>query len=251
MLRPEGVALKEISADVRAGEVLGVAGIAGNGQSEFFAALSGEVLCGSDVAVRIDAAAVGREDITARRRRDAAFVPEERNGHAAAPDFSLSDNVILSRHATGGLTRGGVLLGGAAKDLAQKIIAAFDVRKAGPDPLARTLSGGNLQKFVVGREIMRDPKLLVINQPTWGVDAGAAGFIRQAIVDLAANGAAVVVISQDLDELLELADRLVVLNEGRASRVLGTGEVKIEEIGLLMGGVHGDAQAGGGHAAQA
>ena len=238
-----GVALKEISADVRAGEVLGVAGIAGNGQSEFFAALSGEVLCGSDAAVRIDAAAVGREDITARRRRDAAFVPEERNGHAAAPDFSLSDNVILSRHATGGLTRGGFLLGGAAKDLAQKIIAAFDVRKAGPDPLARTLSGGNLQKFVVGREIMRDPKLLVINQPTWGVDAAAAASIRQSIVDLAAKGAAVLVISQDLDELFEISDRLCVLNGGRLSPAVAAGATNREEIGLLMGGMGVGADA--------
>ena len=238
-----GVALHDVSLEVRAGEVLGVAGIAGNGQSEFFAALSGEQACAEAGAIVFDAAPVGREDITARRRRNAAFVPEERNGHAAAPDFSLADNVVLSRHATGGLTRGGFLLGGAAKDMAKAVIAAFDVRSSGPDAAARTLSGGNLQKFVVGREMTRDPGVLVINQPTWGVDAAAAASIRQAILDLAAKGAAVLVISQDLDELFEISDRIAVLNHGRLSAPTPAHLTNREEIGLLMGGVAGVAHA--------
>jgi ABC-type uncharacterized transport system ATPase subunit len=117
-------------------------------------------------------------------------------------------------------------------------VRSFDVRKGGPDPEAGSLSGGNLQKFVVGREILAKPKVLVVNQPTWGVDAGAAALIRQALVDLAAEGSAVVVISQDLDEILEIADRIAVISRGRLSRAYGRGEVTLERIGLLMGGSH-------------
>ena len=155
------------------GEILGIAGVAGNGQDEFFAALSGETLAEAPGQVLIDGEPAGRLGITARRLRNAAFVPEERNGHAAVPNLALSDNTLLSRHATGGLDRGGFVLLKAAKSLAQVIIKAFDVRVGGPDPAARTLSGGNLQKFLVGREILREPAVLVINQPTWGVDAAA------------------------------------------------------------------------------
>ena len=233
-----GVALQQLSVAVQAGEILGIAGIAGNGQSELFAALSGETLVQPPEAIALDGAPVGGLGITARRQRQAAFVPEERNGHAAAPDFTLSDNALLSRHATGGLTRAGFLRPAAAKALAARIIAAFDVRKSGPDPLARTLSGGNLQKFVVGREILRDPGILVINQPSWGVDALAASTIRQALVDLAQKGAAVVVISQDLDELFEICDRLAVINAGRLSAPVAARKTSRVEIGLLMGGAH-------------
>ena len=246
-----GTALKDITFEVRQGEILGVAGVAGNGQSELLLALSGERLTPEASMITLDGAAIGQSGPAERRARGLASAPEERNGHAAVPDFSLADNIFLTARNKPGMCASGFLNPAAAQAYARDIIATFAVKATGPAALARSLSGGNLQKFIMGREIMLGPQVFVVSQPTWGVDAGAAGFIRQAIVDLAANGAAVVVISQDLDELLELADRLVVLNEGRASRVLGAGEVKIEEIGLLMGGVHGDAQAGGGHAAQA
>ena len=231
-----GVSLRNINFAVRGGELLGIAGIAGNGQAELFEALSGEVLAPAAGMILLDAAPVGHLDITARRQRTAAFVPEERNGHAAAPDLSLSGNALLSRHATGGLTRAGFVLPAAARRLANKIIETFDVRKSGDDPLARTLSGGNLQKFICGREILRDPGVLVVNQPTWGVDALAASAIRQALVDLAKRGAAVLVISQDLDELFEISDRIAVLNAGQLSSARAAQEVTREEIGLLMGG---------------
>ena len=123
-----------------------------------------------------------------------------------------------------------------ARALAQNVIKTFDVRKAGPDPAARTLSGGNLQKFVVGREILSEPGVLVINQPTWGVDAAAAATIRQALLDLAARGAAVLLISQDLDELFEICDRIAVMREGRLSAALETGGLTREDVGLLMAG---------------
>ena len=145
----------------------------------------GEALAADPRSILIDGKASGALGITQRRKLNASFVPEERNGHGAAPDFSLSENVILSRHATGGLAKSGFISGGMARTVAQKIIEIFDVRKAGPDPLARTLSGGNLQKFLVGREVLRDPGIVIINQPTWGVDAAAAATIRQAVLDLA------------------------------------------------------------------
>jgi simple sugar transport system ATP-binding protein len=143
------------------------------------------------------------------------------------------------------VSRTGFISTGAARRLARSIVQAFDVRMPEPDPQARKLSGGNLQKFVIGREIIRRPKLLVVDQPTWGVDAGAARLIRQAIVDLARSGSAVVVISQDLDELFEVADRLTVIHDGRVSPTRPTAEWTREAIGLEMlgmargqGGVH-------------
>ncbi|MDF2114050.1 ABC transporter ATP-binding protein [Roseiarcaceae bacterium H3SJ34-1] len=242
-----GVDLEHISLAVRAGEVFGIAGVAGNGQSELFAVLSGERIGTRAEAIRIDGAETGGDDITRRRLLGAAFVPEERNGHAAAPDFSLTENVVLSRHATAGVAQHGLVSFDRAKALAQSIISVFDVRKAGPDPAARTLSGGNLQKFVVGREILSEPKILVVNQPTWGVDAAACAAIRQALVDLAARGAAVLLISQDLDELFEICDRIAVIHDGRLSEALDARGATREEIGLLMTGTGHQTAAAHAH----
>jgi simple sugar transport system ATP-binding protein len=236
--QPEhGIALHDISLQVRAGEILGIAGIAGNGQAELFAALSGETLSATPDSIRLDDVPVGQMDITQRRRLSAAFVPEERNGHAAAPEFLLSENAILSGHADGQLTRWMLLDFAGARQLARKVMARFDVRSAATDPLAGSLSGGNLQKFVLGREILRKPKVLIIMQPTWGVDASAAMAIRQALIDLASSGASLVLISQDLDELLDLADRIAVLHAGRLSPATARDELTRDDIGLLMMGL--------------
>jgi simple sugar transport system ATP-binding protein len=231
-----GVALRKVTLDVRAGEILGIAGVAGNGQDELFAALSGERLAPHRGAVTLDRAAVGREGINARRRRGAAFVPEERLGHATAPAFRLSENALVSGHAAQGFAPGGLIRRGRVGAFVEQVVSAFDVRKSGRDPAARALSGGNLQKFVVGREILRRPGVLVVAQPTWGVDAGAARLIRQALLDLARQGSAVLVISQDLDELLEIADRIAVIFRGRLSAPQPVGGLTREAIGLLMGG---------------
>ena len=163
-------------------------------------------------------------------------MPEERLGHSAAPDLTLADNVVLTGWATQKLLRGPFVAMDRARAAAARIIEAFDVRARGVEAEARTLSGGNLQKFVVGREILREPGVLVVNQPTWGVDARAAGAIRQALLDLAARGAAVLAISQDLDELFEIADRIAVIHKGELSAPLETSRATREEIGLLMGG---------------
>jgi general nucleoside transport system ATP-binding protein len=241
-----GKALRGIELSIRAGEIVGIAGIAGNGQSELFAALSGERLAAAAADVVIAGRAVGRSDIDIRRRLGAAFVPEERLGHAAAPNQRLSENSLLSQHGTGKLVRSGFIVVNAARRLAEAIVKSFDVRVPEPDPVARKLSGGNLQKFVAGREMIRKPLLLVVNQPTWGVDAGAARLVRQALVDLAAAGSAILVISQDLDELFEIADRMTVIHDGRLGPLRPTADWTRDEIGLEMMGL---SSAGAVHAA--
>jgi simple sugar transport system ATP-binding protein len=238
---PHGTTLKDVSLDLRQGEILGIAGVAGNGQEELFSVLSGEQLAPRGEQITLDGVAVGREDINARRRRGAAFVPEERLGHAAAPRLKLSENALVAGHAANGFVRGGFLDRGRMLGWVDSVTRAFDVRKGPRDPEARALSGGNLQKFVVGREILRRPKLIVVSQPTWGVDAGAASLIRQALVDLAKEGASVLVISQDLDELLEIADRIAVIFHGRLSPARPVAGLTREAIGLLMGGAGFDA----------
>ena len=239
------VALEKVSLEVRAGEVLAIAGVAGNGQSELFDAISGERRADRPGAVVIDGELAGTLGIAGRRALGAAFVPEERLGHGAVPAFSLSENVILTREAvcSDALRRfAGFLDFGRAGATAARVSQAFDVRKGRPDPEARSLSGGNLQKFVVGRELDRKPTLLVVNQPTWGVDAGAAALIRQALVDLAADGAGVLVISQDLDEIFEVADRIAVISRGHLSPSYDAHVLTLEKIGLLMGGAHGGSE---------
>ncbi len=238
-----GTALSGISFSVRQGEILGIAGVAGNGQNELLLALSGEIPTSDPNAVRIGNASLAAVAIGARRRAGLSAVPEERNGHGAVPDFSLTDNAILTARDRMGLATAGILSTGRARDYAAAVIKGFAVKATGPEALAESLSGGNLQKYIMGREIMQTPEVLVVSQPTWGVDAGAAAAIHQALVDLAARGSAIVVISQDLDELLALSDGLAVINQGRLSPVMRVGEVAIDEIGLLMGGVHGDPKA--------
>ncbi|KQX40218.1 ABC transporter [Devosia sp. Root436] len=232
------VPVDDVSFTVRTGEIFGVAGVAGNGQNALLDALSGEIRSDKD-AISIDGQGLGMLDTTGRRKRGLCAVPEERNGHAAVGDFSLSDNSVLTARDRLGMVVMGLINSGAAKTYTGKVIADFAVKALGPASTAGSLSGGNLQKYIMGREILQKPSVLVVSQPTWGVDAGAAAAIHQALVDLAAAGSAIVVISQDLDELRALCDTLAVINMGRLSPARPTKEVSVEEIGLLMGGVHG------------
>jgi general nucleoside transport system ATP-binding protein len=233
---PHGVRLDTVSLEVRGGEIVGIAGVSGNGQDELFAALSGERASPFPDNIIIDGRAVAALSITERRRLGAAFVPEERLGHGTAPRMKLSDNALLTGHASGNMVRRGFIDHGATLAVVDNTTKTFDVRKAKRDPEAVSLSGGNLQKFVVGREILREPGVLVVAQPTWGVDAGAAATIRQALIDLAGRGAAVLVISQDLDELEEIADRIAVIFHGRLSEAIDAATATRESLGLLMGG---------------
>ncbi|MGI9436839.1 MAG: ABC transporter ATP-binding protein [Geminicoccaceae bacterium] len=236
---PFGVDLDQVTMDVRAGEILGIAGVAGNGQIELLEALSGEVLVTPESAIAIDGVAVGKKGPQARRALGLAFVPEERLGHGAVPAMSLADNALLSAFGRMKLLAGaGVIKEQATRTFAESVIERFDVRTPGVDAEAGSLSGGNLQKFIIGREIEQQPTMLIAAQPTWGVDAGAASVIHQALFDLADSGTAVLVISQDLDELFAISDRLAVLNLGRLSKSYPTREASAEQIGLLMGGLH-------------
>nr|WP_174818767.1 MULTISPECIES: ABC transporter ATP-binding protein [Ruegeria] len=233
-----GTALKNVHMTVRKGEVLGVGGVAGNGQDELLGVLSGEIQTTAD-AIKFNGQPIGKLGPTARRKLGVLTAPEERLGHAAAPDMSLTENALLTGSVREGLESNGFLKWSETKSFAEKIISAFDVRTPGPENAARSLSGGNLQKFVIGREVLQNPDVLVVNQPTWGVDAAAAASIRQSILDLAAKGTAVICISQDLDELMEISDSFAALNEGRLSAPRPTTGLTVDEIGLMMGGAHG------------
>jgi len=232
-----GTGLSGIGFELSAGEILGIAGVAGNGQGELQQALSGERPVGRADAILLDGQPAGDRDAAWRRHRGLCCVPEERNGHAAIPDFSLIDNTVLTAYDRAGLVERGLIRRDRAKALAERIIAEGDVRTAGPEAAASTLSGGNLQKFILGRELAQNPAVLIVAQPTWGVDANAAAAIHRALVALAEAGGALVVISQDLDELLMLSDRMAVLHGGTLSEPLPTDGLSIEHLGLLMGGV--------------
>ncbi|MFM7446638.1 MAG: ATP-binding cassette domain-containing protein, partial [Tabrizicola sp.] len=235
---PFGTSLKSVSFSVAKGEVLGIAGVAGNGQDELLLALSGELRVSPD-KLQIAGQSFGDKGPDKRRKAGLVAAPEDRYGHAAAPDMSLVENAFLTAGVRKGLVQRGFIDWAATRAYATEVIAAFDVRTPGPDVAARALSGGNLQKFLMGRELNQSPTVIVINQPTWGVDAAAAAAIRQAILDRAAGGAAVVVISQDLDELLEVSDSFAVLNGGRLTTPRPVQGLTVDEIGLMMGGAHG------------
>jgi simple sugar transport system ATP-binding protein len=243
-----GVDLQGIDLAVRPGEILGIAGVAGNGQTELMDALSGETPATDADAVRIDGVPVGRSGPTGRRALGAAFVPEERLGHGAVPSMTLAQNTVLTGWRRPDIAAHGFVRRAGAAAYARRVIEGFDVRTPGPEASASSLSGGNLQKFIVGREILAEPKLLVVSQPTWGVDAGAAAAIRQALIDLAARGAAVLVISQDLDEIFEIADRIAVMSGGRLSAPRDVATLTVDEVGLLMGGSHGAGVGDARHA---
>ena len=231
-----GTDLHDISLSIAGGEILGIAGIAGNGQSELMDALSGEVPAGKPESITIDGISAGHMGPRERRRTGGCFVPEERNGHGAVTTMSLAENALLSAFSARALVRFGIIDVAKTHAFAGDIIQQFDVRTTGPKAQARSLSGGNLQKFLVGREVMQNPSVLAINQPTWGVDAGAALAIHEAIMALAQAGAAVMIISQDLDEIFALADRIAVMAGGRVSKPTPTRSATVESIGRLMGG---------------
>jgi len=150
----------------------------------------------------------------------------------------LWENTILSARTRQGMEKKGFLYLGIAQDFANKVVEKFNVKTSSIEHDARSLSGGNLQKFIVGREILQTPTVLVILQPTWGVDAAAAADIHRELQELAKGGAAILIISQDLDELMAISVNFAVISEGRLSEPRTTGSMSIEEIGLLMGGVH-------------
>ncbi len=243
-LDPFGIALADIGFEVREGEVVGIAGVSGNGQAELMAALSGEDTRASRGAITLFGADIAQTGPRARRRLGLHFVPEERLGRGAVPTLSLAQNTLLTRSE--GIGALGWLNQRRIREHARAVIAHFQVRAAGPDAAAQSLSGGNLQKFIVGREIDARPKLLIVSQPTWGVDVGAAAQIRQAMLALREAGCALLVVSEELDELFEICDRLLVIAKGRISPSVPVAQASVETIGEWMSGLwHGAASPAG------
>jgi simple sugar transport system ATP-binding protein len=232
---PFGTALDGVSLQLRCGEIVGIAGVSGNGQQELMAALSGEDVRAAADAVRLFGTPVGRTGPRARRAQGLHFVPEERLGRGAVPTMSLAHNTLLTRSEA--LGRAGWLRTGAMRAQAAALIERFKVKAGGPQAAARSLSGGNLQKFIVGREIDARPRVLVVSQPTWGVDVGAAGQIRAELLALRDAGCAVLVVSEELEELFELSDRLHVIARGRLSPSVPVAQATVEQIGLWMSGL--------------
>ena len=230
---PFGTNLQKLDLRVCGGEIVGIAGISGNGQKELLAAISGESVQKNANSILLCGHAVGCMNPAERRQLGLRFVPEERLGRGAVPTMSLSNNALLTG-ASQGMVRFGVIQLGAMQSFTQQVITRFKVACGGPRALASSLSGGNLQKFIVGREVMLAPKVLVISQPTWGVDVGAAMLIRQALIDLRNQGVAVLVLSEELDELFMICDQIAVITQGNLSTPTPTAQTSPEQVGLEM-----------------
>ena len=229
--------LVDINLEVKAGEIFGIAGIAGNGQSELMEVLTGEWRSKKTIDV-LNVLGIDIREYSPHKRRQLGigFLPEERYGHSAVTEMSLTENTLLTNHNNPEVQNKSIIQNTNLEQLTSAIINEYDVRTPLENPLASSLSGGNLQKFVVGREIIKNPNVFFVAQPTWGVDIGATKFIRNALIDLANEGCGIIVISQDLEELFELADSISVLFRGNLSERKPVRELSAEKIGLLMGG---------------
>lgn len=241
---PFATALENISFDMHEGEILGVAGVSGNGQQELLAALAGEDRRVASEALWYEGKPVGHTPAAWRRARGLGFVPEERLGRGAVPDLSLAQNMLLS-HQNAQTLRRGFIRRPVLRSLAGDIIDRFRVRAHGPQAAASSLSGGNLQKYIIGREVTRQPRVLLVAQPTWGVDVGAAAQIRRELLALRDAGCSVLVISEELDELFEISDRLIVMAKGRVSPAVPSRQASLDMIGRWMSGLW---EEGGSHA---
>ena len=235
-----GISLKNINLQVNYGEILGIAGIAGNGQVELMEILSGEVDCEDSEQILLDKLPIGKTNINERRKLGIETIPEERTFHATVPNLTLSENTFLTYFFKYNNNKNWILnfLNNPQNSLdeSKKIVENNDVRCPETNPLASQLSGGNLQKFILGRSLANNPKVAIFSQPTWGVDIGAATAIRQKLLDLSQSGKAIILISQDLEEIFELSDKICVLNEGVLSEIFDVREITATDVGLLMGG---------------
>lgn len=215
------------------GKIVGVAGISGNGQSDLMKAISGEVLL-SKQAVKICGSAAGDLRVQHRRALGLRYIPEERLGEATVPEMSLEANTLLTSNL---FLAKGFMRNKMIHRFTNSVIEKFKVKCGGSKASADSLSGGNLQKYIVGRELLHNPKVLVLNQPTWGVDAGAAALIRNALIRQRSGGSALLVVSEELDELFEICDELVVMSEGKISPQVKAQAISVEEIGRWMSGL--------------
>ncbi|MDI9349015.1 MAG: ABC transporter ATP-binding protein [Candidatus Symbiobacter sp.] len=239
---PFGTDLSDLNLAVAGGEILGIAGISGNGQQEFLQLISAELslnptLAQTKPAIAMMGQNVDNLGVTGRRQLGFGFIPEERLGRGAVPGMSLQDNLLLTAAREEKLLNHGFIRGKILAAKTDRIIKEYNVKCGGGLALAKSLSGGNLQKFIVGREILQKPKILLVAQPTWGVDVGAAGFIRQALLELRDQGCAILLISEELEEIFEICDKIAVLAKGRLSPIKPIADSSVAEIGLWMSGL--------------
>jgi len=232
-------AVSGLSLELRAGEVLGVAGVDGNGQSELVGAVAGLLPVRSG-RLLLDGRDVSRDRIRKRNEAGQALVPEDRQRHGLVLDFRVDENLILRGFRGAPFSnRFGFLRFPAIAAHARDLIRDFDIRAGkGPETLARSMSGGNQQKVVVAREIDRSPRLLVVAQPTRGLDVGAIEYIHRRIIEERDKGCAILLVSFELDEILNLCDRIAVISAGKILGVLSAAEADERRIGAMMGGVH-------------
>jgi len=228
-------ALRSVSLDVRGGEIVAVAGVAGNGQRELV-----EVLAGlrPRVAGRIevDGEVLDRADARHPIRMGVAYVPQDRLGTGLAPDLSIAENLVLKRYRRPPVSRPPFLRSSVIDAEAEVLMEQFDVRAPSSQTPTRRLSGGNVQKVLLAREMSGRPKVLVVSTPTQGLDIGAVATVHQLLLDAAAEGVGVLLVSEDLDEVLALADRVVVMYEGSVTGVVDASDATIASLGVLMGG---------------
>jgi general nucleoside transport system ATP-binding protein len=232
--QPFGTSLKNINFELKSGEILGIAGVAGNGQDELMAIISGEDERNLKHSLSLDNLDIGHLHAGERRKLGMAYVPEERLGRGAVPDMSLTENTLLTH--SDGFLKNGLVEWQNVKEYTSALIAKYKVKCHGEFSEAKSLSGGNLQKFIMGREIGQNPKVLICAHPTWGVDVGAALAIHQALLELRDQGAAILLVSEDIDELFLLADRMSAVCDGYLSPVVRTEVTNIDQIGQWMAG---------------
>ncbi|RCW98260.1 ABC transporter ATP-binding protein [Marinomonas foliarum] len=232
--QPFGTTLKNLNFELKSGEILGIAGVAGNGQDELMAIISGEDERSVKNSLSLDGSDISDLNAGERRKLGMAYVPEERLGRGAVPDMSLTENTLLTHSQ--GFIRNGLVDWQSIKGYTSELITKYKVKCHGEFSEAKSLSGGNLQKFIMGREIGQNPKVLICAHPTWGVDVGAALAIHQALLELRDKGAAILLISEDIDELFLLADRMAAVCDGYLSPVVKTETTNIDQIGQWMAG---------------
>ncbi|MNP03919.1 Ribose import ATP-binding protein RbsA [compost metagenome] len=236
MKNKEGISvLNGLSLDVRAGEILGIAGVDGNGQSELIEALTGlkKVDSGSVMLKNIE---ITNQSPRHMSEHGLSHIPEDRHKHGLVLDFSISENMILETYYKAPFNKGGFLNQQAINDQAERLVKQFDVRTPSVETKARALSGGNQQKAIIAREIDKNPEVLIAAQPTRGLDVGAIEFVQEQLVSQRDQGKAVLLISFELDEIMNVADRIVVIYEGQIVGDVLPEETNDQELGLMMSG---------------
>ena len=227
--------LENINFSVNRGECLGIAGISGNGQSELFQILSGEIISDKN-SIEFSNNFIGDLNPQERREYLMAFSPEDRLEQAAIPQMRIFENVALNNFKSSNFFNNGLINENRIKEHSKKIISDFNVNTDNIELKSQFLSGGNLQKLIIGRELITSPDLLICFNPTWGLDVGAINYIHETLIKINDQNKSIILISTDTDELLKLSDKISVIHKGKLSKIMSADEVTSEKLGILMGG---------------